>query len=233
MGQAKQRRAEITVIKNASQFPVEIRAVKHITPEFWSEMQDRFTQSYRPCAADPGAGVRRIPYDPVAQYSLAAVAYRGPVMVGFVMILDLLGSQHWAQANGMTMSNADSPIWRLDRDPGLNTRQIEICWVHPQHRSQGIATRLYRYAIQHMGVTQIHIEPDRVWDNIPYWRELGFANTILYSFGGPDTPSLRLHLPTAHDYFYPLSKPGIVACFRERDLPLHLAPHQDSRFLPA
>lgn len=223
---ARKKSRDISVIRYFNQ-PVEIRPIKHITREFWHQAQDLFIANYQPLVK--GDGARALPYD-IAKFCSFAVARKGDQMVGFIKVIDLLAVERHYRDQGATISNQEAAIWAQDRPADLNSRQIEICWVHHRHRSQGIATRLYQYALTNLRATHIHIDPHRVWDNIDYWRGLGFTKCILYANGDPQ-PSTRLHIETNDDFFYDLSQYGLWKMYADRDFGIPLTPKQRQRAL--
>ena len=194
---------------------VRIQPVKHLTLDLFRTLQQIFGTSYK--------SSHRTMSDAARKYYDVALMLDGDKMVGFVMILD-----NTRLEQDITRINTDNPIWAKDRPENLNRRQIELCWIHPQYRNRGLATLLYKYALANMGVTHIHIEENRVYDRIDYWRNLGFVNAMLYTVHADAQPSLRLHVATDRAYtsVYDLSHVGLGAMFSNRDMNMSLKRRQ-------
>jgi len=163
-------------------------------------------------------GAQSMGYE-MAQNCRLALAYDGDRMIGFVKILDFDGLQAWTEKhNGRWGSQqGEHPFWNDNRPVTLNRRQIETCWVNHRYQSQGIATRLYQYAIQQMGATHIHIAENRVVDRIDYWRELGFTKCSLYRLN-EGCPGMRLHLDGQAPGLWDLNHFNIMAMFEDRNM---------------
>lgn len=190
---------------------VRIQPVKHLTPKLWQELKDIFSASYGQPTQKTG--------DVARQIRDVAIMYLDDRMVGFITVTDYTRLAEIAKiehAGGVVPS-----LWHPRRPAQLNRRQIQECWVHPRYRGQGLATRLYQYAIQHMMATSIHISESRVFDRIDYWRNLGFTKTILYTVGN-DEPTLRLHTHTDDSHFDDLSQIGLYRAFARRDMELDI-----------
>jgi GNAT superfamily N-acetyltransferase len=116
---------------------------------------------------------------------LVLVKY-GDEVIARMLVLDFV-------ACDIVGNDPNSPFWAEGRK--FNTSEIDILWVKPAFRNKGIATMLYRYAIERMGVNVIAINGDRVATRINYWKQLGFTHCSGYSVqGGAQNRHFRLHL---------------------------------------
>jgi GNAT superfamily N-acetyltransferase len=189
---------------------VDIRPVKWISPQLWSTVLGLFMSSYK--TNTKKSGVRALPYE-ATKFTRLALAYDGDQMVGFVSIVD-----YDDLTRASTYTNvSDSELWNPNRPATLNRRQIELCWVNHRYQGQGLATRLYRHAIDKMGATHIHIDEHRVVDRIDYWRDLGFVKCSLYRIN-EDVPSTRLHLASDCEDLWDLNTFNITRMFDNRDM---------------
>jgi len=195
---------------------VVIKPVKWISPELWRQVQDLFCATYQ--TGSKWSVTQSVGYE-MAQNFRLALAYDGDRMIGFVKILDFDSMKCWTEKAGgrWGAQQGEHAFWNEQRPSTLNRRQIETCWVHHRYQSQGIATRLYQYAIQQMGATHIHIDENRVVDRIDYWRELGFVKCSLYRLNGGE-PDLRLHLDGQAPDLWDLNQFNILAMFDDRDM---------------
>lgn len=207
-------------MKPSVKMPVVIEPVQHITPKLWTEMGDLFGASYS--TKSKHSGFRRLSYE-ISEFYRVAVARQGRNMVGFVMLIDMVHMQRTMLARpGVEVRGFDHPIWDINRSATLNSRQIETVWVRYANRGQGIATKLYRYALDHMGATSIHIDSERVYNSIDYWRDLGFTHQILNRTMCDDNelPSLKLHIATDSTAYHPLDQLSMLHMYHERGLQL-------------
>ena len=207
-----------SVIKTEA--PIEIVPVKYITKEFWLTIQNLFRQSYK--TANKQSGSLSIPYeqDTNRKYSIA-IAQQNGRMIGFIKVINFDGlfESLFEQYPEAKTINLEHPFWKQDRPAHFNRIQIEVCWVNPRFTGRGIATQLYRYAIDRMGATHIHIEENRVIDRVEYWRDLGFSKCSLYKFINSDErPSLRLHLTHDCEDLWDLNYSELCRMFYDRDL---------------
>jgi len=184
------------------------------TPELWNTVQTLFKASYR--TGSKQSHMRVLPYENHHFCSLAQ-AYDGDQMIGFVKIIDFDKLQDFMATKGGRIVAGESQMWADNRPATLNRRQIELCWVNHRYQGQGIATRLYRHAIDSMGATHIHIDEKRVVDRIDYWRDLGFVKCSLYRVG-EDVPSTRLHLASACADLWDLNAFNITRMFDDRGM---------------
>jgi GNAT superfamily N-acetyltransferase len=204
-------------LKNFSLSDVEIQPVKFITKDFWELSQSVFAISYK--TAKKQDGFRKIPYDNnINKYFRMAIARVNGQMVGYVSIINFDAVIDELLADNADVKNIDHPFWDKDRPQNVNRRQIETCWVNPRYQGQGIATKLYKFAIENMGATHIHIEENRVNDNLEYWQELGFKKCSLYKFMGAEMPALRLHLEYDCKDLWDLDYSSLRQMFYDRDI---------------
>jgi GNAT superfamily N-acetyltransferase len=193
---------------------ITIKPVKWISPQLWSTQQSLFCASYRP--SDKTQKTQPLPYECTNFYRMA-LAYDGDQMIGFITIVDFPALINYIVKEGGSVHSNGSYLWDDNRPATLNRHQIETCWVNHRYQGKGIATMLYRHAIDKMGATHIHIEESRVIDKLDYWRGLGFVNASLYKFN-TDTPTLRLHLAGKCEEFSELNSFNLMRMFMDRNV---------------
>jgi GNAT superfamily N-acetyltransferase len=187
---------------------LEIVPVKFITKQEFETTVQVFSASY-------ANKTQSINYDESKNKinRLVLVKY-GNEIVARMLVLDFV-------ACGFEGYDPNSPFWAEGRK--FNTSEIDILWVKPAFRNKGIATMLYRYAIERMGVNVIAVNGDRVATRINYWKQLGFTHCSAYSTGGAKGRHFRLHLtPPAelesHEDLYALTASNILYVYSEYEV---------------
>jgi ribosomal protein S18 acetylase RimI-like enzyme len=206
-------------LKNFSLDNVEIQPVKFITKDFWNLTQTLFSCSYK--TSNKNNGTRIVPYNKHTNRThRISIATLNGQMIGFIKIInfDEVIESILEYDPAANIYDSSHPLWDKNRPQNVNRRQIETCWVNPRFQSKGIATKLYKFAIEHMGATHIHIDENRVIDNLEYWKELGFTKCSLYKMLGAELPSLRLHLDYDCEDLWNLDYPELCRMFFDRDM---------------
>lgn len=210
--------------RNIRQQPVTLHPVKWISPQLWRELYELFAANYD-SGPDRHGHCRMLDYEQIAPHTRVVEARVGDQRIGFLTMLDYRSLHRSVLAQGGYTKGGTATIWDPDRAETLNSRVIETVWVNHRYRKQGVATRLYQFAVQHMGATNLHIDAHRVWDRMDYFRDLGFTKCILYSMNG-DAPSLKLHIDTTDHHFWELSPANMLMMFADRDMAPALTPKQ-------
>lgn len=177
---------------------IRIAPVKFMTKEQWDTANAIFRAQYKsdsPCYV--------LPYSKAKNYFELVHMYDGERMIGFMAIVDIDRMRESVLASVPGTSDLDYDFWK---DPArtVNRRQIELLWIHPQYRGLGLATTFYKFALTRMGVTQIHIDGERVLPRMDYWIGLGFTKFFINIVGG-DIPTLKLHIDTDSPVVYDLN----------------------------
>ena len=91
---------------------------------------------------------------------------------------------------------------------------LEVIYVKPEYRGNGVAERTYRYAIQEMGVTAMEITYQRV--NTPamadYFNSIGFKSITMIpgQYGGPrGLCALYTYTPSVGTNLIPMNFRGV------------------------
>jgi GNAT superfamily N-acetyltransferase len=208
-------------LKNFSLDNIEIQPVKFITKDFWHLTQSLFASSYK--TARKNSVVNFVPYSKfTSRVNRISIATLNGQMIGFINVInfDEVFKSLLEDNPDAKIQNITHPLWDENRPQNVNRQQIEICWVNPRFQGKGIATELYKFAIKHMGATHIHIEENRVIDNLEYWKEIGFTKCSLYKpLGHGDClPSLRLHLEHDCEDLWNLDYTDLCRMFYDREL---------------
>lgn len=82
----------------------------------------------------------------------------------------------------------------------LEHTQIHVVYVKKQHRSNGVATALYKYALEELGANQIELTYKRVLNNLTLWQSLGFKSLNAKLNGGYSANGLCLVSTQSHIY---------------------------------
>jgi len=209
-------------MKSVNAKDLKIEPVKFISRDLFEICQTVFISNYK-----FKHNIRRVSYEAWKNTYDLAIVRSGNQLVAFVAVIDFDRMFRHIGATEEQLRSETHPLWHIDRPQELNRRQIELCWVHPKFRHKGLATRLYRYAIDHMRATHIHIEEDRVFDRIEYWQNLGFQSCSVYKVAARenDLPSLRLLLTPHLNMInvFPLTQYDLYLAFENRDLQMKLA----------
>jgi GNAT superfamily N-acetyltransferase len=196
---------------------IELQPVKFITKDFWDLTQTLFCSSYK--TARKNNGSRKIPYDDTTnKFFRIVIARLNGQMIGFIKVINFDNIIDYIEEKGENVFTRQHPFWNKNRPENFNRKQIETCWVNPRYQGQGIATKLYKFAIENMGATHIHIDENRVIENLEYWQELGFTKCSLYNFLGSEIPSLRLHLDYECQDLWNLDYNSLCRMFYDRDI---------------
>ena len=195
---------------------IRIAPVKFMTKEQWDTVNAIFRAQYKsdsPCNA--------LPYSKAKNYFELVHMYDGERMIGFMVIMDIDRMREGVDLASVSgTSDWDYDFWK---DPArtVNRRQIELLWIHPQYRGLGLATTFYKFALTRMGVTQIHIDGERVLPRMDYWMRLGFTKFFINIVGG-GIPTLKLHIDTDSPVAYDLNPIHLRWAHADREVSLRV-----------
>ena len=173
-------------------------------------------QQYELCislfAAEFPRKINSIPYEDAVANNELVMMYDGNRMIGFMHVLDIMR----VVANAGPKFEGASDFF-IDTNRTVNRKQIELVWINRQYRNCGLATMFYRYGVQVMGCTQVHVDPERVFPRMEYWYELGFTKFVLNKFCS-GAPTLKLHIEDSSDHLHDLSIINLIDAHADRGI---------------
>jgi hypothetical protein len=185
---------------------LQITPVKYLSRSLYEQCNAIFLAQYR-------GGFRPVPYDFAVKYTELVLLQDGHNLVGFLLLFD------WIKVGKLfNLQESGFNIWDPSRKAYL--KQIELAWIHPRYRGNGLITEFYRYAISNMHCTHIHIDERRVVNRTDYWRNVGFTKFYLCTLGGGQ-PGLKLHVDSDDGNLHDLTRTNLFVQFHRSNLKIN------------